>query len=41
VYEDPATFGDRLKKVTVVVRDADSLASGLVRTSSKFDQISG
>jgi type II secretory pathway pseudopilin PulG len=30
------------KKVTVVVRDADNLtAAGLVRTSSKFDQISG
>lgn len=30
------------KKVTVVVRDRDDLTStGLVRTSSKFDQISG
>jgi type II secretory pathway pseudopilin PulG len=30
------------KQVTVVVRDADNLtAAGLVRTSSKFDQISG
>jgi Tfp pilus assembly protein PilV len=42
VYDDLVTFGDRLKKVTVVVRDGDNLtATGHVRTSSKFDQISG
>jgi type II secretory pathway pseudopilin PulG len=41
VHETP-TGGRELKKVTVVVRDADNLtATGLVRTSSKFDQISG
>jgi prepilin-type N-terminal cleavage/methylation domain-containing protein len=41
VYETPAG-GRQLKKVTVVVRDRNALtATGLVRTSSKFDQISG
>ena len=34
--------GRELKKVTVVVRDAETLTTrGLVRTSSKFDRISG
>jgi prepilin-type N-terminal cleavage/methylation domain-containing protein len=42
VYDDFATFGDRLKNVTVVVRDSNNLSgSPLVRTSSKFDRISG
>jgi prepilin-type N-terminal cleavage/methylation domain-containing protein len=42
VYDDPATFGDRLKRVTVVVRDGDNpTTQGLVRTSSKVDRISG
>jgi prepilin-type N-terminal cleavage/methylation domain-containing protein len=41
VHETPSG-GRQLKKVTVVVRDRDDLtATGLVRTSSKFDQISG
>jgi type II secretory pathway pseudopilin PulG len=41
VFETPAG-GRQLKKVTVVVRDGGNLtSSGLVRTSSKFDQISG
>jgi prepilin-type N-terminal cleavage/methylation domain-containing protein len=41
VYETPPG-GRELKKVTVVVRDGGNLtARGLVRTSSKFDQISG
>jgi hypothetical protein len=36
------TFGDRLKRVTVVVRDGETpTAQGLVRTSSKIDRISG
>lgn len=43
VYETPvAPAGRELKKVTIVVRDRENLtAGGLVRTSSKFDQISG
>jgi prepilin-type N-terminal cleavage/methylation domain-containing protein len=41
VHETPSG-GRQLKKVTVVVRDRDNLtAGGLVRASSKFDQISG
>jgi prepilin-type N-terminal cleavage/methylation domain-containing protein len=41
VHETP-TGGRELKTVTVVVRDGENLtAQGLVRTSSKFDQISG
>jgi type II secretory pathway pseudopilin PulG len=41
VFETP-TGGRQLKKVTVVVRDsADLNTKGLVRTSSKFDQVSG
>lgn len=41
VHETP-TGGRELKKVTVVVRDRETLTvTGLVRTSSKFDQISG
>ena len=41
VYETPAG-GRQLKKVTVVVRDGDDLGGQeLVRTSSRFDQISG
>lgn len=40
-FETP-TGGRQLKKVTVVVREGGDLtAEGLVRTSSKFDQISG
>jgi prepilin-type N-terminal cleavage/methylation domain-containing protein len=42
VYDDFATFGDRLKRVTIVVRDGTNLnATPLVRASSKFDRISG
>jgi type II secretory pathway pseudopilin PulG len=41
VHETPAG-GRELKKVTVVVRDRDNLTNaGLVRSASKFDQISG
>jgi type II secretory pathway pseudopilin PulG len=41
VFETP-TGGRELKVVTVVVRDGGNLTSrGLVRTSSKFDRISG
>jgi prepilin-type N-terminal cleavage/methylation domain-containing protein len=41
VYETPSG-GRQLKKVTVVIRDRDKVtAGGLVRTSSKFDEISG
>jgi type II secretory pathway pseudopilin PulG len=44
VYETPTSPapGRQLKKVTVVVRDRDNLTTtGLVRASSKFDQLSG
>lgn len=41
IYDPTAGVGE-LKKVTIVVRDASNLtASGLVRASSKFDEISG
>jgi type II secretory pathway pseudopilin PulG len=41
VHETPSG-GRELKKVTIVVRNGDDLTvGGLVRTSSKFDQISG
>jgi prepilin-type N-terminal cleavage/methylation domain-containing protein len=42
VVSETPSGGRELKKVTVVVRDSDNLTTtGLVRTSSKFDQISG
>jgi prepilin-type N-terminal cleavage/methylation domain-containing protein len=42
IVPETPTGGRELKKVTVVVRDSESLTvAGLVRTSSKFDQISG
>jgi Tfp pilus assembly protein PilV len=41
VVNETPSGGRPLKKVTVVVRDGDDLTKTLVRTSSKFDRITG